>query len=162
MRIIVVSDTHMPRSAKTIPARLQAALKKADYILHAGDWCATEAVRQFEAFAPVAGVAGNNDGPEIAARFGYRTVVTLGGLRIGIVHGHGTGGTTESRARQSFRGEAVDVILFGHSHVPLKKQADGVLLFNPGSPTAKRRQPHYSFGIWQIADGGLDARHVYF
>jgi len=162
MRIIVVSDTHMPRSAKSIPAPLREALTTADYILHAGDWCVPDAVRAFEAYAPVDGVAGNNDVRELAERFGWRKRLNLGGIRIGIVHGHGTGGTTESRARQAFKNEKVDVILFGHSHVPLNRRDGGVLMFNPGSPTARRRQPHHSFGIWDIEDGILRTRHVFF
>jgi len=162
MRIIVVSDTHMPRSAKSIPVPLKEALASADHILHAGDWCVPDAVRAFEAYAPVDGVAGNNDVREVASRFGWRKRLNLGGVRIGIVHGHGMGGTTESRARQAFRNEKVDVILFGHSHVPLIRRDGDVLLFNPGSPTARRRQPYHSFGVWDITDGKLHARHVYF
>lgn len=162
MRIVVVSDTHMPRSAKTIPAKLRKALESADHILHAGDWCTMDAVRAFEAYAPVDGVAGNNDGRDIAERFGLRRKLELGGVRIGIVHGHGFGGTTESRALQAFRSGEVDVILFGHSHVPLVKREGGVLLFNPGSPTARRSQPRHSFGIWDIEGGKLRTKHVYF
>lgn len=162
MRIIVVSDTHMPHRAKTIPAPLRKALESADFILHAGDWCVPDAVRAFEAYAPVDGVAGNNDGREIAQRFGWRKRLDLGGIRVGIVHGHGAGGTTESRALQAFRNEKVDVILFGHSHVPLVRREGDVLLFNPGSPTARRTQPRYSFGVWDIEDGRLRTKHVYF
>jgi hypothetical protein len=162
VRIVVVSDTHMPHSAKTIPLKLRKALEKADYILHAGDWCTMDAVRMFEAYAPVVGVAGNNDGRELAERFGLRKRIELGGVRIGIVHGHGYGGTTESRALLAFRHEPVDVILFGHSHVPLVRTEGDVLLFNPGSPTSKRTQPRHSFGVWNIENGLLRTKHVYF
>jgi len=162
MRIVVVSDTHMPHSAKTIPAKLRKALESADFILHAGDWCTPDTVRAFEAYAPVDGVAGNNDGRELVERFGLKKKIELGGVRIGIVHGHGYGGTTESRALQAFRNDQVDVILFGHSHVPLVRQEGDVLLFNPGSPTSKRTQPRHSFGIWEIKDGRLRTKHVYF
>src|SRR5690554_233941 len=112
----------MPHSAKTIPLKLRKALEKADFILHAGDWCTMDVVRAFEAYAPVEGVAGNNDGRELAERFGLRKRIELGGVRVGIVHGHGYGGTTESRALQAFLSEPVDVILFGHSHVPLVRR----------------------------------------
>lgn len=162
MRIVVVSDTHMPHSAKTIPDKLKKALVKADCILHAGDWCTMDVVRAFEAYAPVEGVAGNNDGRDLAERFGLRKRLELGGVRIGIVHGHGYGGTTESRALQAFRNDQVDVILFGHSHVPLVRREGNVLLFNPGSPTSKRKQPRHSFGVWDIEDGRLRTKHVYF
>jgi len=158
MRIVVLSDTHMPRSAKSLPAPVVKALATADHILHAGDWTTPAVADLLAGYAPLDGVAGNNDGPELVKRFGYKKRLELGGIRIGIVHGHGSKGTTEGRAWDAWRGERLDVILFGHSHVPLYKKKDGVLLFNPGSPTDKRRQPVYTFGVWDIEDGTLEAK----
>ncbi len=162
MRIVVLSDTHMPRSAKSLPSPVVKALGTADYILHAGDWTTPAIADMLAKHAPLEGVAGNNDGQELVKQFGYKKLLELGGIRIGIVHGHGVQGTTESRAVDAFRREKVNVILFGHSHIPLYKKRNGMLLFNPGSPTDKRRQSTYSFGVWTIQDGSLEASIHYF
>ncbi|MCC3371711.1 metallophosphoesterase [Cohnella sp. REN36] len=164
MKLVVISDTHMPKMAKALPPRLVEALRTADGILHAGDWTDPAVADELSAFAPVEGVAGNNDGPAIARRFGHRKVVRYGGIAIGLVHGHGDGGRgrTETRAVEAFRGTKVDVVVFGHSHIPLLKKVGGILLFNPGSPTDKRRQARYSFGVLALGPEGIRARHVFF
>lgn len=166
MKVVVVSDTHMTRMAKKLPSRLIAELGDADAILHAGDWTTVGVWDLLRAYAETDGVTGNNDGPEIEAKFGHRKIVTFGGVRIGIVHGHvGTGKRedTETNAFRSFSRGSVDVIVFGHSHIPVKRMRDGVLMFNPGSAADKRRQPKYSFGIFTITGGRLvQADHVYY
>ncbi|UVI27619.1 metallophosphoesterase family protein [Paenibacillus spongiae] len=164
MKIVVVSDTHMPRMAKKLPDRLLWELRDADAIIHAGDWTQLSVYEELAAYAPTIGVAGNNDGAGIIKQFGLRKQLEYEGHRIGIVHGHGTGKrlNTENRALDTFIGMGMDVIIFGHSHIPLKRQAGSVLLFNPGSPTDKRRQPRYSFGIMKLNPGFLKADHVYY
>ncbi|ARU60694.1 YfcE family phosphodiesterase [Tumebacillus avium] len=162
MKIAVISDTHMPKMAKQVPPKLVEGLRDVDLILHAGDWQTLDVVEMFEQFAPVNGVAGNVDGAEIAARFGRQKVLTLGGYKIGLVHGDGKGKTTEQRAVAAFAGEKVDVIVFGHSHLPLYQVLeDGTILFNPGSATDKRRQAQFSYGLIEIGDG-LTVRHVFY
>lgn len=161
-RLVVVSDTHMPRMAKQLPLALRVELEEADGILHAGDFVSYAAVDALEAYAPVIGVAGNNDDDAIRARFPGRQVIAWSRHRIGLVHGHdGPGRTTPERALAAFAEDDVDIVVFGHSHIPLQERRGGVLLFNPGSPTDRRRQPRYSFGVLD-ARGGLSARHVYF
>jgi putative phosphoesterase len=164
MKIVVISDTHMPRMAKKLPDRLLKELRDADGIIHAGDWTDLGVWEELSGYAPTVGVAGNNDGERIAAKFGLRRTVEYGGVRIGIVHGHGAGGreSTESVAFGAFAGEKVDVIVFGHSHIPVMKERSGILLFNPGSPTDKRRQKLYSFGIMRISGGKLEAEHIFY
>jgi len=161
MKIAVVSDTHMPHMAKYLPRKLVEGLQDADYILHAGDWTTLDVYDELQLFAPVDGVAGNNDGMEIVRKFGYAKIVAFGSKRIGIVHGHGAAGTTEERAYHAFKSEKVDCIIFGHSHVPVMKEIGGILMFNPGSPTDKRRQPQYSYGWLEISDK-LKARHIFY
>lgn len=161
MRIGVVSDTHMPVRAKKLPEALIKGLKSVDLILHAGDWVSLEAVALLEQLAPVDGIAGNNDGEEVLQRFGRKKILTLAGYRIGIIHGDGFEKTTEQRAFAAFRREELDVIIFGHSHIPLKKQQQGVLMFNPGSPTDKRRQPLYSYGILEL-NGNIKGSHFFY
>ncbi|SDW94222.1 metallophosphoesterase [Paenibacillus sp. CF384] len=166
MKVVVVSDTHMTRMAKKLPDRLIKELHDADAILHAGDWMTLSVWDMLRAYARTEGVAGNNDGDEIIAKFGHRKVLDIGGLRVGLVHGHlgaGKREDTETNAYRSFEQGSVDVIVFGHSHVPLIRERSGVLLFNPGSPTDKRRQMQYSFGIFTIEGGALVAAdHVYY
>ena len=110
------------------------------------------------AIAPVDGVAGNNDGPELHERLGTHKVIEVDGARIGLTHGHlGTGRTTEDRARRAFEDERdLDAIVFGHSHVPLVRRLDdGTWLVNPGSPTDRRRQPHYSWALMDVSGGAI-------
>ncbi len=161
MRLGIISDTHMPHMAKHLPDGLLRDMENVDYILHAGDWNSIEVYERLSQLAPTDGVAGNTDGMEIVERFGYQKVLEFESKRIGIVHGHGMRGTTEDNARGAFRSEEVDCIVFGHSHIPLIKTVDGILLLNPGSPTDKRRQPLYSYAILDIAEQ-LQARHVFF
>jgi uncharacterized protein len=162
MRIIILSDTHMPRMAKAIPKPLAEELQKADYILHIGDWQTLEVYETLKKYAPIEGVAGNVDAPDVVEKFGYKKIVELDGVRIGMTHGHGKGTTTEKRAQLAFAEEKVDIILFGHSHIPVKKEINGVIFFNPGSATDKRRQSHFSFGILQVHDGRFQIDHIYY
>jgi putative phosphoesterase len=160
MLLGVISDTHMPRMAKQLPGNLLKDFQKVDHILHAGDWNSLEVYEELSRLAPTDGVAGNTDGPEIVHKFGYQKILEFHSFRIGLVHGHGMGSSTEANVLAAFRDEQVDCIVFGHSHIPLIKEVNGILLFNPGSPTDKRRQPQYSYGILEITDR-LSARHIF-
>ncbi|MFC3800679.1 metallophosphoesterase family protein [Cohnella sp. GCM10012308] len=166
MKIVVVSDTHMPRMSKRLPAALQRELTDAAAIIHAGDWTRLSVFDALSAYAPVYGVVGNNDGPEIAARFGMRLLLNMGGCRIGVVHGHGAAlrTKTEAHAVAAFKEEKPDAIVYGHSHIPVLRRdpKSDMLIFNPGSPTDKRRQAQFSFGILDAEDGRLSARHVFY
>ena len=161
MKIIVISDTHMPRMAKGLPSRLKSELITANLILHAGDWQTREVFEALISYAPVDGVCGNVDGQDLIEKFGYKKILTLEGFRIGLVHGHGRKGTTEERAIEAFSGTELDMIIFGHSHIPMKKKVDGMILFNPGSPTDKRKLSKYSFGIIRIGEA-LTVEHVFY
>jgi len=162
-RIGVVSDTHMFSRARKLPDRLAAGLAGVDLIIHAGDFTDPAVIPLFERIAPLEAVAGNNDGYEIVRRFGYRRVIEAGGRRIGIVHGHqGPGRTAEAAASIAFRDEEVDIIIFGHSHAPhYEWTPEGRLLFNPGSPTDKRWQARYSFGLIEIGER-VEAAHRFY
>src|SRR5436190_1135673 len=161
MRIAILSDTHLPRFGRVLPTWLVTSLEAADIerIVHAGDWTAEMAVDLLEAIAPVDGIAGNNDGPELHERFGTRRVIEIDGVRIGLTHGHlGPGRTTEERARNAFDSEAeLNAIVFGHSHIPLvRRLGSGTWLVNPGSPTDKRRQPEYTWALLGVSRGAID------
>jgi uncharacterized protein len=159
----VVSDTHMPRHARTLPAVLRKGLAGVDLIVHCGDMVDAMAIPLFEEIAPLCAVAGNNDPSELHHRFGKRKVLEFGTVRIGVVHGHdGSGRSTLARVQNAFKGERVDAVLFGHSHIPYCELHDGVLYFNPGSPTDRRRQPEFSYGIIRVTGTTLDARLYYY
>jgi uncharacterized protein len=166
MRIAVISDTHLPRFGRALPRALVAGIAAAriELIVHAGDWTAPWVPELFEAIAPLAAVAGNNDGPELVERFGRRRVVAAGSVRLGVVHGDlGAGRTTPERARGAFAPGEVDAICFGHSHIPLvERLRDGRLLVNPGSPTDKRRQARYSWAILEVRGSEVRAELQYF
>lgn len=153
----------MPRHARELPAALRKGLREVDAIVHCGDMVDAMAIPLFEALAPFEAVAGNNDPPALRKRFGDRTVLEFGSLRIGLVHGHaGTGRSTPERAERAFREERVDAILFGHSHIPYCERRNGILLFNPGSPTERRRQPQFSYGILRIDRGIIEPQLFYY
>lgn len=161
----VVSDTHLPRFGRTLPPALVRGLRKTgvDAIVHCGDLVEPLALELLEEIAPVIAVAGNNDGEELHRRLGERAVIEAEGLLIGVTHGHyGPGRTTADRAYNAFADDRVDAILFGHSHIPYRARRDGILLFNPGSPTDKRLNPMFSYGIVRIADGRIRASHRFY
>lgn len=155
MRIGVVADTHMPRFGSALPEPLRQGLAGVDLLLHLGDFTAPEVVPLLEAIAPLEAVAGNNDPEELVERFGRRKVVRVGGFRLGLVHGDGSRKTTLERALEAFEPGTVDVVCFGHSHMPYLARHGAVWVLNPGSPTDKRRAPSYSYGLLTLEAGEL-------
>ncbi|WNR45389.1 metallophosphoesterase family protein [Paenibacillus roseipurpureus] len=164
MRIVVVSDTHMPRMAKKLPIRLLQELELADLILHAGDWTSLDVYDELTRFAPVEGIAGNNDGEQIIRMFGFEKTIQIGQVKIGLLHGHTPHKklTAEQKAMMAYQPGETDAVVFGHSHIPLMKLHNGILLFNPGSPTDKRRMKQHSFGIMEIEGTDIKAEHVFY
>lgn len=152
----LVSDTHLPRFGRSLPRALEDGLRSANVsrIFHLGDLTDDIAIPLLEAIAPLDGVAGNNDPESIWRRFGRRKVMAVEGVRIGLVHGDIGRFGAHDNAIAAFDGEAVDIVLYGHSHRPrVDRFGDGVLIANPGSPTDKRAMPLFSYGILTIADG---------
>jgi len=162
MKIVVISDTHMPGRAKELPQPLLAALPEADLILHAGDWSDWSVYELLSGYAPVEGVTGNTDPGSIGRKLGYSRIVEADGFRFGLVHGHIGSKSTEENAIATFAGQHVDAVIFGHSHIPLLRTVNGLLVFNPGSATDRRRQPQCSFGIIHTDGGSLRAEHVFY
>lgn len=161
VRIGVISDTHLSPRVQKLPDVLVAGLQGVDLIIHAGDWVSEHVVDLVEQIAPCESVAGNNDGSDIIERFGLRKILTIGDYRIGLIHGDGFRKTTEERAREAFQAERPDMVIFGHSHIPYQQTINGILMFNPGSPTDKRRQPRYSYGIIKLGES-IHAEHFYY
>ena len=130
MKVGVISDTHARYFAE-LPENLIKALSAVDLIIHAGDIITMDVVTGLETLAPVKGVCGNMDYPEVRVALPDKQIIDIEGKRIGIVHGRGGPSTLELTVMHLFSG--VDVIVFGHSHIPVNKVVNGLLLFNPGS-----------------------------
>jgi putative phosphoesterase len=152
--IVVLSDTHMrPGLNRHLPPAVYAALEDADLVLHAGDVVTGDLLDELGGFAPTLAVLGNNDGA-LAGRLPEEHLFAVEGLRIAMVHDSGARQGREGRLRRRF--PTADLVVFGHSHVPVDAAGlDGQRLFNPGSPTERRRQPEHTFGRLRVADGRL-------
>ncbi|GIF74344.1 metallophosphoesterase family protein [Asanoa siamensis] len=155
MLLVVMSDTHLPKRAKDLPAPLWMMVDEADVVVHAGDWVDVDLLDRLEARSRrLVGVYGNNDGPALRARLPEVARVDLDGVRLAVVHE--TGAATGREARCAARFPDTDVLVFGHSHIPWDTVAPtGLRLLNPGSPTDRRRQPHHTFLTVEIAGGAL-------
>ncbi|WP_338784895.1 metallophosphoesterase [Streptomyces sp. DG1A-41] len=155
MRLLFMSDTHLPKRAEVLPAPLLAELPHADVVFHAGDWVDTATLDLLEdRCRRLVGVYGNNDGPDLRARLPEVAYVELGGLRFGVIHETGPAQGREKRCAARF--PDLDVLVFGHSHIPWDTTAPtGLRLLNPGSPTDRRRQPHCTYMTATVADGRL-------
>ncbi|HET9895514.1 MAG TPA: metallophosphoesterase family protein [Streptosporangiaceae bacterium] len=160
MKVVVLADTHAPRRWRQCPPAVAAQLPGADLILHAGDVCTASVLQELSDFAPVRVVLGNNDGQDVAAWGAPESLeFELAGLPVAMVHDSGAAAGRIARMRRRF--PAAQLVIFGHSHIPLDEAADGIRIFNPGSPTDRRRQPQGTFGILHIEDGSLvEARLV--
>jgi putative phosphoesterase len=157
----VLSDTHAPRRWKSCPPAVAAHLRGADMILHAGDVCVAPVLDELAQYAPVTAVVGNNDGPDVAAWGAAETALEEAeGLRIGIIHDSGPAAGRLDRMRRRF--PSADLVVFGHSHIPLDASAStgGFRIFNPGSPTDRRRQPHGTVGLLRIENGILTEARI--
>ncbi len=159
MRVVVLADTHAPRRWRVCPPRVAGQLRRADLILHAGDVCTASVLAELAGYAPVTAVLGNNDGPDVADWGAAETAeLDLAGLSLAMVHDSGAAAGRMARMRRRF--PAADLVVFGHSHIPLDESGPGLRIFNPGSPTDRRRQPHGTLGLLEIDDGRLTAARI--
>jgi uncharacterized protein len=159
VRVVVLADTHGPRFWKRCPPAVADHLRTADLILHAGDVCTADVLDELSAYAPVRVVLGNNDGPDVAAWGARETLeIDVNGLAIGMIHDSGPAAGRQARLRRRF--PAADLVIFGHSHIPVDQMADGFRIFNPGSPTDKRRQPHRTLGLLTVDAHDLTEAHI--
>ena len=158
MRIAVISDTHLPRGTRRLPARLLEECAAADAILHAGDLCTRDVLSVLEAYAPVHAVRGNNDEADLARLLAVELVVELAGVRIGMVHDAGP--VAGRPARLLGRFPACAAVVFGHSHLPLLERERGMLILNPGSPTERRRAPTFTMASIVVDDHRLLAELI--
>ena len=147
--VAVISDTHLPRGTRRIPDACVASMRASDLILHAGDFTYPEVLEEIEALGPpVAAVHGNVDSEELRQRLPEARVVNAADVKIAMVHDAGPSYGRLERMRARF--PEADAVVFGHSHIPLHEERDGFQIFNPGSPTERRRQPRHTMGLAHI------------
>jgi len=154
VEIAVISDTHMPRGARRLPASCVARLRRADLIVHAGDLVTLEVLSELQGYGRVVAVHGNADDVTVRAALPAVAEVEADGARIAVVHDGGPARGRMGRLRTRFA--HVDAVVFGHSHIALAEQApDGFQIFNPGSPTERRRASRHTMGIAHASGGEL-------
>ena len=145
---VVIADTHIPRRAKRLPEALLPHLERADLILHAGDLMDPALLGELTVYAPVRAVKGNVDGPDV--NLPETLEFEFGGVRVAMIHDSGPKKGRRTRMRRRF--PDARVVVFGHSHIPLLEDEDGLLLLNPGSPTDRRRQPDHTFALLRVEE----------
>ncbi len=156
LTVTLLADTHLPKRARALPQEVWAAVESADVVFHAGDWVEASLLDELTARSSrLVACYGNNDGAELRSRLPLVARAELGGLRFAVVHE--TGQKLGREARMAGLYPDVDVLVFGHSHIPWDTRADtGLRLLNPGSPTDRRRQPHCTYLTGVIEGGSLD------
>jgi putative phosphoesterase len=154
-RLAVVSDTHLPTRARALPEEVWRAIDTADVVIHAGDWVELALLDEVERRSrALVAVRGNNDGPEFDDRLPLVARATVDGVRIGVVHETGAKQGREGRADHEH--PALDLLVFGHSHIPWDSVTpSGTRMLNPGSPTDRRRQPTGSYLTLTLDSGAI-------
>lgn len=158
--IAVISDTHMPKGGRRLPDRCLRLVAEAEATIHAGDFFAAEIHEELrQACAVLHAVHGNVDEPALRQALPETTEIELGEQRIAVIHDAGPASGRLARMRARFPG--ADAVVFGHSHLPLHESKGDFQIFNPGSPTERRRAPRHSMGLLDYGEGRLSFRHVW-
>ncbi|MUK02510.1 YfcE family phosphodiesterase [Vibrio cholerae] len=156
LTLTLLADTHLPKRAKELPHDVWSAVESADVVIHAGDWTEAPLLDELESRSKrLIACYGNNDGPELRARLPFIARAELEGVRFAVVHE--TGQKQGREARMSALYPDIDVLVFGHSHIPWDTHTGtGLRLLNPGSPTDRRRQPHCTFMTVLLSPDGIE------
>jgi putative phosphoesterase len=155
MLLAILSDTHLPRAGRAVPAECLARCRSADAILHAGDLIEPSVLELLGSLGPpVHAVAGNVDNADVRALLPPRLELAFEGVRIGMVHSPGPRNGRVERLRARF--PRADAVIFGHTHTPQHEQRDGFQIFNPGSPTDRRRAPTHTFGLARVRAASIE------
>jgi uncharacterized protein len=158
LRLALIADTHLPRGERRLSEPCLDALRAADLIVHAGDFSESSVLARLRELGPVAAVHGNVDSPELRRELPESLSLDLEGVNLAVIHDAGPAKGRLERLRARF--PDADAVLFGHSHLPLHDERDGFQIFNPGSPTERRRAPGRSMGEATVADGRIELRHL--
>lgn len=158
--IAVIADTHMPKGRRALPAECVARIRAADALIHAGDFSAASVLAELRELCPVVlGIHGNVDDPELRRELPETLSFEVGGRTVAVVHDAGPRQGRLPRLRARF--PEADAVVFGHSHLPLHEEEDGFQIFNPGSPTERRRAPEASMGLLHAEPSGLRFEHLW-
>ncbi len=158
IRILVLSDTHIPRVASDLPGKVYEEITKVDMILHAGDFVEKEIFDKLKTLRQTRAVYGNMDSTTLRHILNPKEMVQVGKFNIGLIHGYGPPRDLVETVEHEFKN--VDAIIFGHSHSPTNIVKDGILFFNPGSPTDKIFATTNTYGILEISDAKIDGKIV--
>ncbi len=157
--VAVIADTHMPKGARRLSDLCWEWIARADALIHAGDIATVGVLRDLEEISPeVHAVHGNVDEPALRRLLPSSRQIELGGRRIGLVHDAGPARGRLGRLRALF--PEAEAVVFGHSHLPLHEACAGFQIFNPGSPTERRRAPHRTMGLLRVGRSPLRFEHV--
>jgi uncharacterized protein len=158
--IAVISDTHMPKGKRRLPDACYEQIVAAEAVIHAGDFSAASVLDELEALCPVVhAVRGNVEDPELWNRLPESIEIDVGGRKVAVIHDSGPSKGRLPRLRSRF--PDAEAVVFGHSHLPLHEEADGFQIFNPGSPTERRRAPRASMGLLHPTPAGLRFEHLW-
>jgi uncharacterized protein len=158
--IAVLADTHMPRGNRALPAACVERVRAAEAVIHAGDFFAASVLAELRELCPrVHAVHGNVDEPALREELPESIRIGLGDRTVAVVHDAGPNKGRLARMRARFPG--ADAVVFGHSHLPLHEEEGGFQIFNPGSPTERRRAPRHSMGLLHPTASGLRFEHVW-
>jgi putative phosphoesterase len=150
--LAVISDTHLPRGSRALPRRCIERLREADLIIHAGDLTALSVLEELHRYNEVAAIHGNVDDAEVVAALPAELELDIRGCRLAVIHDAGKHLGRLERLRRRF--PDAQAVIFGHSHIPLHvRDSAGFQIFNPGSPTDRRRSPHHTMGVAFAARG---------
>ena len=149
----MIADTHMPRGARRLPDACVERIAGSDLVLHAGDFTSAPTLEEIELIGPpLLAVHGNVDGEELRRLLPGERTVDAAGARIAMTHDAGPARGRLARMRRRF--PDADACVFGHSHIPLHEASEGFQIFNPGSPTERRRAPDHTMGLIRVEDDG--------
>jgi putative phosphoesterase len=152
--IAILADTHMPKGVRRLPARCVELVSAAEAVVHAGDFFSLSALEEVRALCPrVHAVHGNVDEPALQRALPLTLEIELSGGSLAAIHDAGPARGRLARLRRRFPN--ADAVVFGHSHLPLHEDEDGFQIFNPGSPTERRRAPQPSMGLVEVGEAGL-------
>ncbi len=154
MRILVLSDTHIPVAAQDLPGEIYKAIEGVDMIFHAGDIMDAGVLDKLRSLKETKAVCGNMDSKELCMTLNSKEIINIGKFKIGLMHGYGAPSEIMPTVRREF--DKVDVLVFGHSHAAMNIKKDGVLYFNPGSPTDKIFASKNSYGILEVTDKTIE------
>jgi len=153
-RIVLISDTHIPAVGITLPKVVLDEIKKSDLVMHLGDFISYDFYKDISILKPLKAVAGNMDETKLQKLLPTKDIITVENVKIGLIHGLGFKTSIIGNVSSAFD-EAVDIIAFGHTHMPYNKKNNNILFFNPGSPTDKIFTSYNSYGILEIDDQNI-------